>query len=89
MLIPYYFAKVTASTGAQSITFNTAHVPRSWLVSTSSGGEGGDILCDFFDIFDSPHRGKQVGRMSHYSAIIPPHGVKFLLLSNCNIVEPE
>eukprot|EP01051_Picozoa_sp_SAG22_P013022 SAG22_NODE_1414_length_4475_cov_10.897395_2_plen_147_part_00 len=43
------------------------------------------LECEFFDIFggDSPHTGKALGRLSAFAATVPPHGVKFLRLSDC------
>jgi hypothetical protein len=85
----------TASSGAQTLAFSTAQVPRAWLVGGADEGQRAEgaavsddppLSCTFFDIFpdDSPHKGKALaGKMAAYSAMVPPHGVKFLLLSNC------
>lgn len=83
---------VTASSGAQTLSFSLDQIPREWLLSSSdlasSNGEGssasGSLSCEAFDIFATAQRGKSLGVVhGTWSAVVPPHGVRFLRLSNC------
>lgn len=86
---------VTASSGAQTLTLRLDQIPRDWLLpsqeSTSSQDEDPRSLsCEAFDIFDSPHRGKSLGMIhGSWSAVVPPHGVRFLRLSHCAVDTPQ
>jgi hypothetical protein len=79
----------TASSGAQTLSFDLDQIPREWLLSAAdfspAVGEGsGSLSCDLFDIFDTPHQGKSLGTIDGtWSAVVPPHGARFLRLSNC------
>lgn len=91
---------VTASHGALSIALDLSLVPRSWLgLSALSGdkqqagssrvggrGSGGTVSCNVFDILATPKVGASLGRYggASWSAVVPPHGVRFLRLSNCS-----
>lgn len=83
---------VTASSGAQTLSFDLDKIPRDWLISSSDPATstgGGSLSCEAFDIFDTAHRGKSLGTIrGTWSAVVPPHGVKFLRLSNCNLGNP-
>ena len=85
----------TASSGAQTLTMAIDQLPRAWLAGASEAagaGLGGtqedrgaaELECEVYDIFDTPHKGKSLGRMAKFSAVVPPHGVRFLLLSDCS-----
>ena len=80
---------VTASTGAQKLSFSTDQLPRAWLASSAADAAGdGDraakaLECDVFDIFATPNKVKKLGRFLSWSALVPPHGSRFLRLSNC------
>ena len=77
---------VTASSGAQTLSFSLSQIPKEWLVAQHQDGTAAAApqTCDVFDIFDSPHTGKALGKVSgNWSAVVPPHGVRFLRLSNC------
>ena len=85
---------VTASTGAQTIELDIARmIPAAWLTEKMSGSGESErdsessvaaaVQCDVFDIFATPHKGKALGRFATWSAMVPPHGVRFLRLSNC------
>jgi hypothetical protein len=77
------------SHGAQTLSLNLGQIPRAWLLDGHGGGDddgggGGDVLmCDVFDIFATPNKGKSLGQLTSFSAVVPPHGVRFLRLSNC------
>ena len=45
----------------------------------------GVVSCDVFDILATPKAGKSLGKQSgdSWSAVVPPHGVRFLRLSGC------
>ena len=80
----------TASSGAQTLSLSLAQLPREWLragAETSAGVGKAEIAleCDVFDIFGTVGVGKAIGRTSGgvWSATVPPHGVRFLRLSNC------
>lgn len=77
----------TASTGAQVLSFSLEQIPRKWLTAgrQAAGGTGAQISCDIFDIFATAKQGKDLGRIKgKWSATVPPHGVRFLRLSNCS-----
>ena len=76
----------TASSGAQTVALSVAQLPREWLAVTAAAEGQAALDCDVFDIFKTPGKGGAVGRTSGgaWSATIPPHGVRFLRLSNCS-----
>jgi hypothetical protein len=79
----------TASHGAQTISLDLSRIPRSWLgLSTSLDGDDGSgvVSCELFDILATPKKGKSLGKITgdSWSAVIPPHGSKFLRLSKCS-----
>ena len=78
---------VTASAGQQELSVDFARLPRAWL-----GPEvrpHGSISCSAFDIFATAAQGKDIGRFDGaFRATIPPHGVRFLLLSDCRSEAP-
>lgn len=80
---------MTASSGAQTLSFDLDKIPREWLMSSSdiaTSTSGGSLSCKAFDIFDTAQRGKSLGTIhGTWSAVVPPHGVRFLRLSNCNL----
>ena len=73
----------TASTGAQTLTLNLDQIPKEWL-GASEESDTKIASCEFFDIFATPHAGASLGRLSTFSAVVPPHGVRFLRLSDCS-----
>jgi hypothetical protein len=82
----------TASSGAQTLTFSTDQLPRAWLVadadtSPQSEEEASLLTCTVFDIFATPNKGSTLqggAKLAEFSAEIPPHGARFLRLSNCS-----
>ena len=73
-----------ASSGAQEISFDVDQLPRAWLVGPSAPENGhGQLQCDVFDIFATPHKGASLGRTDKLSEMVPPHGSRFFKLSNC------
>lgn len=73
-----------ASIGAQKVTFHTDQLPRDWLVLDENATvPGSPLVCDIFDIFDTAAAGKTLGRFSTWSAVVPPHGVRFIKLTGC------
>ena len=86
--------------GAQSIELAFDSLPRAWLLPRGRGaGYDEDragssthaLRCVVFDIFATPRVGKALGTFtgSFVSSPIPPHGVKFLKLSNCTSSGPN
>lgn len=86
---------VTASTGATDVEFLFSDVPSEWLGLSHTQDEGTlDISCDIFDIYGcrvtctpggEANKGVSLGRFkTSWSAIIPPHGSRFLRLTNCS-----
>ena len=76
---------VTASHGTQTLTLDLDLIPRSWLgLSPSSAGV---VSCEVFDILATAHVGKALGRQDGdgWSAVVPPHGVRFLRVSDCHL----
>eukprot|EP01050_Picozoa_sp_SAG11_P006851 SAG11_NODE_551_length_8587_cov_6.916951_3_plen_172_part_00 len=75
---------ITASSGAQTLTLSLTQLPRAWLTATIDVAVG--LECDVFDIFATAGKGAAMGRTSggEWSAMVPPHGVRFLKLSNCS-----
>lgn len=76
----------TASHGAQPIALDLSRVPRAWLGLGIAPRVGAQVVsCDVFDVLATPKAGKSLGRQSgaSWSAVVPPHGVRFLRLSNC------
>ena len=74
------------STGAQQMILDFALLPPRWLGLTGDGdiGHRGAVTeCSIFDVFDTPGRGRRLGRFKsrELSAVIPPHGSRFLILS--------
>ena len=48
------------------------------------GGGGGTVSCTVFDIFATARKGKSLGRFTHsFSAMVPPHGSRFIRLEDC------
>ena len=77
---------VTASHGAQTIRLDLSQIPRSWLgLSAAAAEDDGVVSCEVFDVLDTPKQGKSIGRHSgdSFAPMIPPHGVRFLRLSEC------
>ena len=51
---------------------------------SNTGEAEGGLACDVFDIFATPGKGSSLGSFAgSWSAVIPPHGSRFLRLSNC------
>ena len=88
----------TESSGAQQIVFDFDTLPREWYgvggggggdSGGNSGGNSGGITCNVRDIFSGPTaaEGKDLGKFtgSFDAGTIPPHGVRFLLLSACSL----
>lgn len=80
---------VTASHGAQTIALNLSAVPRSWLglrprAETNMPFDS-VLSCDVFDILATPKAGASLGvhKDGMWVPLIPPHGVRFVRLSNC------
>ena len=80
----------TASSGSQEVLLELARLPRPWLgldgtAAAGGGARGGAISCAVFDIFgNATPRGEALGHVhGQWSATIPPHGVRFIQLSNC------
>lgn len=78
---------VTASSGAQVIALNLSAIPRAWLglsLQDRDGG-GGTVSCELFDILATANAGKSLGRRkgSAFAPVVPPHGVRFVRVSNC------
>ena len=69
--------------GLQAIALDFSVLPKGWLPTPAS------VTCDAFDIFATAGSGKNVGRIRSlsYAPVIPPHGIKFLLLGNCTIAQ--
>jgi hypothetical protein len=43
------------------------------------------VSCELFDIFATANKGKALGTATDkWSVVVPPHGVRFLRLSNCS-----
>lgn len=78
---------VTASVGAQAITLPFSAVPAAWLgLAEAEAGSAGGATCDVFDIFATNNKGASLGSFTgSWSAVIPPHGSRFLRLSNCKV----
>lgn len=75
---------VTASVGAQLFEFYFNTLPHSWIGLTDNINGIEKISCDIYDIFATAAEGALLGRFTDsWSATIPPHGVRFLRLSNC------
>ena len=74
---------ITASSGAQTLTLNLDQIPKEWL-RVSEEADMNITSCEVFDIFATPHTGVSLGRLSKFSAVVPPHGVRFLRLSDCS-----
>ena len=73
----------TASSGAQQVGLDFARLPSEWLALPA----GVNISCEVFDIFSSAASGATLGRFAGgWAATIPPHGVRFLRLSDCRVV---
>lgn len=88
----WYYApcddNLTASTGAQQITADFSVLPREWLELPAL--EPSTISCDVFDIFATPSKGTSIGRFNGgWSAIVPPHGVRFIRLTGCTASGPS
>jgi hypothetical protein len=77
----------TASTGAQLLSLDFATLPSAWVAPSAQALKQQQPTprdCDVFDIYgETGARGKSLGRMSTFSAVVPPHGVRFLRLSGC------
>lgn len=77
----------TASHGSQPIVLNLSVVPRSWLgLPTAKSNVVDSVLnCELFDILATPKAGASLGAHEDgaWAPVIPPHGARFLRLSNC------
>eukprot|EP00039_Didymoeca_costata_P021632 m.345013 g.345013 ORF g.345013 m.345013 type:complete len:671 (+) comp25672_c0_seq1:63-2075(+) len=72
----------TASTGMQSIELQFSLINASWLGLEHSQEA---IQCHVYDIFATPQKGEDLGVYTNsFQANIPPHGVRFVRLSNCS-----
>lgn len=78
----------TASAGEQTVEVLFSGLPPSWLGlagEAEASSDTTDISCDVFDVFATAKTGKALGRFTNrWSAVIPPHGVRFLRLSKCS-----
>jgi sialidase-1 len=79
----------TASHGAQSIALNLSAIPRSWLglaeePNVDSALES-TLSCEVFDILATAKAGASLGpqKDSAWAPVVPPHGVRFVRVSNC------
>ena len=74
----------TASHGAQTLALDLDLIPRSWIALPASPGV---VSCEVFDILATPHAGEALGRHDgdSWSALVPPHGVRFLRVSDCRL----
>jgi hypothetical protein len=70
------------SIGAQNMTLDFSALPSAWLGGTRTE-------CDVFGVFTTPTqpaaKGVALGRFKSaaFTALVPPHGSRFLILSNC------
>jgi len=69
------------SMGAQNMSLDYSVLP-SWL---GDGASNADLECDLFDVFATAAQGKALGRFRsrQFNALVPPHGSRFLVVSNC------
>jgi hypothetical protein len=80
----------TASVGAQTLILDFEVVPVEWLLTSDEGaaGETGPISCEVRDIFsgETGKEGADLGRFTGTwdAGVVPPHGSRFVLLSNCS-----
>ena len=89
----------TEASGAQSLVLPFETLPMEWLIpggddplhsgGVGSGGGGMTVVCQVRDIFSGQtgKAGKDLGlfRGSFTAEEVPPHGCRFLLLSNCTL----
>ena len=84
---------ITASKGAQVIALNLSAIPRAWLgLSLQDGaGGGGAVTCEVFDILATAKVGASLGRHagSAFAPVVPPHGVRFVRVSNYTAAAAE
>lgn len=86
----------TESSGAQPVPLMLTALPPAWLglpalsgasvpASASALASSAAIECDAVDVFGSVGSSTALGQVSSatYAPAIPPHGSKFLRLSNC------
>ena len=83
----------TESSGAQTLSLAFDVLPSQWLLDDEQGGppqrahEAGAISCEVRDIFSGAtgKASKDLGRHSgaFTAEDVPPHGCRFLMLSNC------
>jgi hypothetical protein len=80
------------SVGAQNMTLDYAVINASWfgLGNAQVGEPNKLIVCDVYDVFTASTQpkaqaGHTLGRFASrtWSAVVPPHGSRFLILSNC------
>lgn len=74
--------------GAQTVAMRFGDLPSTWLFSDEPVFHAtglADVECDVFDVFATAAAGKAIGRHAGgFEAMIPPHGVRFLILSGCS-----
>eukprot|EP00037_Helgoeca_nana_P030409 m.375513 g.375513 ORF g.375513 m.375513 type:complete len:174 (-) comp28183_c3_seq11:110-631(-) len=72
------------STGQQAMTLDYTVLPVAWFGADSSAAVVTE--CDVFDVFATARVGQSLGRFPSrgFSAVIPPHGSRFLILANCS-----
>ena len=82
----------TASVGAQRLSLSFDVLPVEWLLASGAmEGRAGPaaISCEVRDIFSGKTgaEGLDLGRFSGAfdGGVVPPHGSRFVLLSNCTI----
>ena len=71
--------------GAQPITFNFSVLPSAWLLGAGSA-PGAEVECALADVWTTAGKpGGTLGRFkeSYLARDVPPHGVRFLMVSNC------
>ena len=78
----------TASVGAQKLSLSFDTLPTEWLLASEAAvGSVGPISCEVRDIFsgETGEEGADLGRFSGTwdAGLVPPHGSRFVLLSNC------
>ena len=88
----------TEASAPQDIVLDFSVIPAAWLAPTATRAtaDGHAVAanapraissCEVFDIFASAKEGESLGRFSSRQFVakeVPPHGSRFLRLSNCN-----
>lgn len=79
----------TQVSGAQNINFNFDVLPVHWMLGMKPKHETQSVLaCNVRDVFAGPNSGsaEDLGRfLGHFVAQeVPPHGSRFLIISNCS-----